>query len=84
MRLDQNMTTDKKSALSGALDASQTAWLCEAGDGARTHDPQLGKLMLYQLSYARVANHLTPGPLGPLSHVRGQTPDVSVADKYGA
>ena len=26
----------------------------EAGDGARTHDPQLGKLMLYQLSYARV------------------------------
>jgi hypothetical protein len=28
--------------------------LREAGDGARTHDPQLGKLMLYQLSYARV------------------------------
>ena len=27
----------------------------EAGDGARTHDPQLGKLMLYQLSYAREA-----------------------------
>ena len=26
-----------------------------AGDGARTHDPQLGKLMLYQLSYAREA-----------------------------
>ena len=26
----------------------------KAGDGARTHDPQLGKLMLYQLSYARV------------------------------
>ena len=26
----------------------------QAGDGARTHDPQLGKLMLYQLSYARV------------------------------
>ena len=26
----------------------------EAGDGARTHDPQLGKLMLYELSYARV------------------------------
>src|SRR5688500_1395013 len=25
----------------------------QAGDGARTHDPQLGKLMLYQLSYAR-------------------------------
>ena len=28
----------------------------EAGDGARTHDPQLGKLMLYQLSYARVGS----------------------------
>jgi hypothetical protein len=51
-----------------------------AGDGARTHDPQLGKLMLYQLSYARVATYLSPGPLGPLSHVRGQTPDMSVAD----
>src|SRR4051812_9042698 len=25
----------------------------EAGEGARTLDPQLGKLMLYQLSYAR-------------------------------
>ena len=25
----------------------------EAGDEARTRDPQLGKLMLYQLSYAR-------------------------------
>lgn len=25
----------------------------EAGDGARTRDPQLGKLMLYQLSYSR-------------------------------
>jgi hypothetical protein len=30
----------------------------EAGDGARTHDPQLGKLMLYQLSYAREARIL--------------------------
>src|SRR5215207_5212536 len=29
-----------------------------AGDGARTHDPQLGKLMLYQLSYARVPSSL--------------------------
>ena len=28
----------------------------EAGDGVRTHDPQLGKLMLYQLSYAREAS----------------------------
>ena len=26
----------------------------EAGDGTRTRDPQLGRLMLYQLSYTRV------------------------------
>jgi hypothetical protein len=34
----------------------------EAGDGARTHDPQLGKLMLYQLSYARGARILAVSP----------------------
>ena len=28
----------------------------EAGDETRTHDPQLGKLMLYQLSYTRVVD----------------------------
>ncbi len=30
-----------------------SAGLSGADDGARTHDPQLGKLMLYQLSYVR-------------------------------
>jgi hypothetical protein len=30
----------------------------EAGDGVRTRDPQLGKLMLYQLSYSRAAKNL--------------------------
>jgi hypothetical protein len=29
--------------------------LLEADDGDRTRDPQLGKLMLYQLSYVRAA-----------------------------
>ena len=29
--------------------------LARADDGDRTRDPQLGKLMLYQLSYVRVA-----------------------------
>jgi hypothetical protein len=29
--------------------------LLEADDGVRTRDPQLGKLMLYQLSYVREA-----------------------------
>ena len=33
--------------------ALQGAGPARAGDGARTRDPQLGKLMLYQLSYAR-------------------------------
>jgi hypothetical protein len=28
----------------------------QAGDGARTRDPQLGKLMLYQLSYSRACH----------------------------
>ena len=28
-------------------------WLSGAGNGIRTRDPQLGKLLLYQLSYAR-------------------------------
>ena len=29
----------------------------KAGDGARTRDPQLGRLMLYQLSYTRVTRN---------------------------
>jgi hypothetical protein len=29
--------------------------LYRAGNGTRTRDPQLGKLMLYQLSYSRYA-----------------------------
>jgi hypothetical protein len=39
---------------SATMTAARRDGLLEAGDGARTHDPQLGKLMLYQLSYARV------------------------------
>ena len=38
----------------------------EAGDGARTHDPQLGKLMLYQLSYAREASILAVSRRRPI------------------
>ena len=40
-------------AIEGSV--AQSRMNTEAGDGARTHDPQLGKLMLYQLSYAREA-----------------------------
>ena len=36
---------------------SQVVWLFKkkkrAGDGTQTRDPQLGRLMLYQLSYSR-------------------------------
>jgi hypothetical protein len=35
--------------------------LREAGDGVRTRDPQLGKLMLYQLSYTRDGGKLAHG-----------------------
>jgi hypothetical protein len=35
-------------------------YLIQAGEGARTLDPQLGKLMLYQLSYARVPVDSSP------------------------
>lgn len=39
------------------------AVLCHrAGDRARTGDPQLGKLMLYQLSYSRVAFNVAAPP----------------------
>ena len=33
-----------------------SAALTEAGDRARTGDPNLGKVVLYQLSYTRVAS----------------------------
>jgi hypothetical protein len=32
----------------------------EAGNGIRTRDPQLGKLMLYQLSYPRIHTRFYP------------------------
>ena len=43
---------------SGPFRGRQTGSLREAGNGARTRDPQLGKLMLYQLSYSRVGRIL--------------------------
>ena len=35
----------------------------EADDGVRTRDPQLGKLMLYQLSYVRVDPRIAPSEI---------------------
>ena len=37
----------------------------EAGDRTRTGDPQLGKLMLYQLSYARDTSKSIQGRAAP-------------------
>ena len=39
------------------LDKAERAFV-RADDGVRTRDPQLGKLMLYQLSYVRAAPRL--------------------------
>ena len=36
-----------------------------SGRRGRTRDPQLGKLMLYQLSYVRAVRYLSPGLAGP-------------------
>ena len=38
----------------GTGERASSGAFCEADDEARTRDPQLGKLMLYQLSYVRV------------------------------
>ena len=41
------------------------AGLLRAGDGGRTRGPQLGRLMLYQLSYSRVPKTVAEGGLEP-------------------
>ncbi len=42
----------------------------KAGDGIRTHDIQLGKLTLYQLSYTRIAALIVARPPPPGKHPR--------------
>ena len=42
--------------------------MTRAGDGARTRDPQLGKLMLYQLSYSRTTSFSRSLSLASQSH----------------
>jgi hypothetical protein len=52
-----------------------------AGDGTRTRDPELGKLMLYQLSYARTASGLSTRG-GNRYPSRGRAPRVDpMADR---
>jgi hypothetical protein len=45
------------------------AWgpFVRADDGDRTRDPQLGKLMLYRLSYVRVPLRVTNSELAPFA-----------------
>src|SRR5690242_16964263 len=49
----------------------------EADDGVRTRDPQLGKLMLYQLSYVRARAILAAGPTRSRRGVQGFVARVS-------
>jgi hypothetical protein len=51
--------------LQTARDVPFSGEVREADDGVRTRDPQLGKLMLYQLSYVRVRLRVTDSDLLP-------------------
>jgi hypothetical protein len=51
----------------GAVIPACAAWLSKADDRARTGDPQLGKLMLYKLSYVRASSQPTTRP-HPIRH----------------
>jgi hypothetical protein len=57
---------DGSSAFSGSVRYSTKPGACapvRAGNGTRTRDPNLGKVVLYQLSYSRKAVRiLAPGP----------------------
>lgn len=48
-----------------------------AGDGVRTHDIQLGKLALYQLSYARRTEGKVPRRAGIRQYPAGQGAGVT-------
>ena len=66
LRLDPDATRSLQRPLDPAPPGGQFPWLrAEAGDGARTHDPQLGKLMLYQLSYTRTQGDSTRRKVRP-------------------
>ena len=52
---------------------SQSVMKTGAGDEVRTRDPQLGRLMLYQLSYSR-SNQFKPGAGGRIRTYVGREP----------
>ena len=47
-----------------------------AGNGTRTRDPNLGKVVLYQLSYSRDIRHLTAAPPSPGGSDSAEKPDL--------
>ena len=49
IRPEMNRIADKKAPV------ASEAWLFGAGNETRTRDPNLGKVVLYQLSYSRTA-----------------------------
>ena len=51
-----------------------------AGDGTRTRDPQLGRLMLYQLSYSRIASGRPSATSEPAD---SRTPDALRVGREG-
>ena len=50
-----------------------------AGDGVRTRDTKLGKLVLYQLSYARLSYYLFTADMIPHIHVMSTPPVCALA-----
>jgi hypothetical protein len=60
-------------------EAKRTATGVKADDGVRTRDPQLGKLMLYQLSYVR-ARRILPRRLLSVGNDHGR-PNVHVVEQ---
>ena len=54
------------------------AGLSQADDGVRTRDPQLGKLMLYQLSYVRVSKRVPHSLQQGIAEKRLQADDLTV------
>ena len=55
------MLTDLQSVASPLGQPTAEAWLLRADDEARTRDLNLGKVVLYQLSYVRTHNWGVPG-----------------------
>ena len=63
-----------------ALPLGYAAGTCRAGDRARTGDPNLGKVVLYQLSYTRImATHL-----GRVASVRNYSKSMRLVKQKAA